>query len=178
MFTIELIPGPLRGLAAEGLGRLIHHLTGLREEIRHGLIHTIGRAISEWVETVLQSAMGHRVPLSPPGESDRFRPRVDSHSEPELEFDDRYATEGDGEDADFEDREHPYSIDIGNGTETPEPIPLAVPPSRSRSTGPRTVSMALATGLTGLATWLGSSGLTPLATIASVLAGSILLVFG
>ena len=62
--------------------------------------------------------------------------------------------------------------------ETQELTLWTVPPSRSRSAWPRTVSMALATGLTGLGTWLGSSGLTPLATIASVLAGSILLVFG
>ena len=73
MFTFEMIPRPLRQMVAEGLGRLIHHLARLAEDVRHGLVAAVSRAVGESVECALHSVIrGRPRPMASPLNREMF----------------------------------------------------------------------------------------------------------
>ena len=168
---VPRIPGPVRRLVLDGLGRLIHHLLELTEEVRRGLIHAVCRTVSESVEGVLNSVIRSRSNSTHPFEQPHEKWRIPSPSEIEDEEGFNYSKSNDSaaldEPSGQEDeiqRDHPRNQTAANES-------MSYP----TSTGKSSWRLAVATGLSGLATWFSKAGLTPFATATAVLAGAILL---
>ena len=176
MFTFEMIPRPLRQLVAEGLGRLIHHLARLAEDVRHGLVAAVSQTVGESVESAMHSVIcgGPRQMASP------FNREMFVETEalpPSMAGGAETTTWPDPSDEPFDDEvvhDHRFEPDSKSLPEVWRTVASPLPPLRSFSPW----RLVVATGLSGLATWLGSAGLTPLATAASVVAGAILLFLG
>ena len=164
---LTLIPGPVRRLVLDGLGRLLHHLLGLAEEVRCGLIDAVSRAVSESVEGVLHSVIRSRSSHGP--SFDRTEPDDRIHNPPIPNRNSRDSREF----PDDADEANPFDPDLNR-----EPFCEGSSESPCRPSSPSSLRapwrLAVATGLSGLATWLSTSGLTAFATASSVLAGAIL----
>ena len=176
MFTFEIIPRPLRQLVAEGLGRLIHHLARLAEDVRHGLVAAVSRAVGESVESAMQSVIrGRPRQMASPLNREMFVEREELP--PSTVGGAETTTWPDPSDEPSDDEvvhDHRFESDSESLPEVWRTVASPLPPLRSFSPW----RLVVATGLSGLATWLGSAGLTPLATAASVVAGAILLFLG
>ena len=176
MFTFEMILRPLRQLVAEGLGRLIHHLARLAEDVRHGLVAAVSKAVGESVECALHSVIrGRPRQMASPLNRETFVEREELP--PSTVGGAETTTWPDPSDEPFDDevvQDHRFESDSKLLLEVWRTVASPLPPLRPFSPW----RLIVATGLSGLATWLGSAGLTPLATAASVVAGAILLFLG
>ena len=176
---LTLIPGPVRRLVLDGLGRLLHHLLGLAEEVRCGLIDAVSRAVSESVEGVLHSVIRSR---SAHGPSFNRPVRMESTDRTEWSEPDDRSHNPPTHNRSFRDsREFPDDADEANPFDPDrdsQPIYEDSSEDPNRPSSPSFLRapwrLAVATGLSGLATWLSTSGLTAFATASSILAGAIL----
>lgn len=163
MFPVELIPRFTRQLLLDGLGRLIQHLAGLSEEVRHGLIRVISRSVSESIESTLHGAS--RRQNRPSSESECIEPESPANAEKAI---DRHT---------FEDANEPDHHDADLPGPVRERLECLLSTARMTHSA-NSWWLTTAAGLCGLASWFGFTGLTPLARATSILAGSILVFLG
>ena len=168
---LPTIPGPVRRLVLDGLGRLIHHLLELTEDVRRGLIDAVCRTVSESVEgvlnTVIRSRSLHGTPFNQSHDDGLRQVRVlpesdDPFGDPEscVSTD---PVERVGVVDEYDSNRQQYKS-LEN-RDIPSPL----------TTGRTSWRLVVATGLSGLATWFSKAGLRPCATATAVLAGAILL---
>ncbi|MFO0938653.1 MAG: hypothetical protein U0798_19295 [Gemmataceae bacterium] len=170
MVPLDYIPNSVRRLLLDGLGRLIRHLAGLSEEVRHGLIHVISRSVSESIESTLYGVSRRQTISSiESGPIDQTGP-ADAESLSDWNKD-RTVFDTDDDDQDEDLQEEQFSPTVERDREGRDPIQLPI-----RSANPWWLTTVA--GLCGLATWFGSAGLKPLATATSILAGTILVFLG
>ena len=166
---LPAIPGPLRRLVLDGLDRLIHHLLALTEEVRRGVIDAVSRAVSESVERVCNAVIRRRDP-SVVGLS---------HTRDTETFDEPDWSESEEEDNGRESLSSCHFLTEDEDERLESGSAFQVDPGAFRFSSPQSGigswRLAMATGLSGLATWLSKAGLTRFATATAMLAGTILL---